>query len=71
MSRAQGLIAAAVAEVIAAQISHLPHVTDAEARATGHAALRALVADGWHITALPPHCHPTKEAHHAAHPDTP
>lgn len=54
MSRALGIVADAVAEVIAAQLlAHLDNVTDDQARAASRAAVRAIRADGWHITALP------------------
>ncbi len=56
MSRAAGIVADAVAEVIAAQLlAHLDHVTDEQARIASRAAVAAIRADGWHITALPLH----------------
>ncbi|HET6354639.1 hypothetical protein [Streptomyces sp.] len=59
MTRAQAVIADAVAAVIAAQLQTAlnedqPRVTEAEAKAVAAAAIRALQRDGWHITAHPP-----------------
>lgn len=58
MSRAQAVIADAVAAVIAAAITaHLnreaSRVTPEEAHQAARAAVAALARDGWHITARP------------------
>jgi len=53
MSRALGIVAEAVAAVIAAEIQASLNVTGAEARAVGRASVAALRGDGWHITCLP------------------
>lgn len=51
MSRALGIVAEAVAAVIAAEVQAIGNVTAIEARAIGRASVAALRGDGWHITA--------------------
>lgn len=72
MTRAQAVIADAVAAVIAAQLQtalneDLPRITEAQAKGAAAAAVRALQRDGWHITAhpspLPPSNPPERPAH--------
>lgn len=53
MSRALGMVAEAVAAVIAAEIQAEFNVTATEARAVGRSAVASLRGDGWHITAGP------------------
>lgn len=60
MSRALGIVAEAVAAVIAAEIQATLNVSGAEARAVGRASVAALRGDGWHITCLPPSNEPPR-----------
>ena len=58
MSRAQGIVAEAVAAVIAAEVQAQfaevdRAITGQQALTIGRAAVDSLRADGWHITCLP------------------
>lgn len=64
MSRARAVIAAAVTEVVAAEVytqlnTGDVRITREQARAAAVAAVEAVAADGWHISALPPPERPT------------
>ncbi|WP_425244826.1 hypothetical protein [Streptomyces sp. NEAU-NA10] len=62
MSRALGIVADAVAAVIAAEVQAAFRVTESEARAVGRAAVSALRGDGWFITCLPMQIEPPQRS---------
>lgn len=64
MSRALGMVAEAVAAVIAAEIQTELNVSRAEARAIGRRSVASLRGDGWHITAGPAQFAPDEAREH-------